>query len=69
MAVPRVTQTAIEALSGEIDTHVRVTQVAVEVLLDPEATEPAIGFPWLNLPRVWLGTADGRSLLAPPPDE
>ena len=68
MAGQRVTQTAIEALAGEIDTHARVTQLAIEVLLDPEGTEEP-GFPWVNLPRVWLGAADGRSLLAPPPSE
>ena len=63
----RITQTAAEALIVGIDTDARVTQLAIEVLLDPNAVEG--GFPWVNLPRVWLGAADGRSLLAPPPSE
>jgi len=62
----RVTQIAVEAVLGGIDTHARVTSIAIEVLLDPDAVA---GFPWVNLPRVWLGAADGRSLLAPPPTE
>ena len=62
----RVTQLAVEAVLAGIDTDARVTQVAIEVLLDPNAV---VGFPWVNLPRVWLGAADGRSLLAPPPNE
>ena len=62
----RVTAAPVEALVGGIDTHARVTQLAIEVLLDPYAV---IGFPWVNLPRAWLGAADGRSKLAPPPNE
>ena len=67
MAGQRVTQSAQEALTAGIDTKGRVTAIAIEVLLDPDAVEG--GFPWVNLPRVWLGAADGRSLLAPPPNE
>jgi len=59
----RVTNTALEALLSDIDTYARVTGIAIEVLLDPDAVT---GFPWVNLPRAWLGAAVRRSPLAPP---
>jgi len=52
----RVTNTALEALLSDIDTYARVTGIAIEVT----------GFPWVNLPRAWLGAAVRRSPLAPP---